>query len=714
MRIWPFRQRAADVPEPVSVGTVRARAAYNRPYGDALGYLPPPADVNVFRIMRRALPVLDTAVDLLVKLTGDATVVWDSDRVQSEWDAWAEQVHVAPLGVGFNWWLNGHIERAIMYGTAASEIVLDSRGRDIYGFQFIPTNTLKLRPDPENPMRIVIAQQQPGNPTPVVLDRDFIAINAHEPEDDSPYGQSIWADCPFMSELLIEMTHATKQDWNRVGAPSFALTVEVPPGLDPSVDVQSLMGRLLGSIKQHWTDAMTSRREGTIKDFFGAGNIKIQTVGADGSRLEFATPWRSAMEQIVAVSHLPAWMLGLHWSSTERLSQEQAQALEDVILDYQSDYTPTVAFVADWWARVRGYANIDRVIDWPALSIRDRVEQARAAVFEAQAAASRESTGAALWRAGVFDQQRYADFVCDEENTEIAEQTAVPPMPSGGGLFLSAKSAPTAKFEADEPEVEVPYSGEQPKTNEQRAAIQSMYNDCRAAVIELRDRVFELLGLDVQRRAPGINWDEPTQAAFDEAVELFLTRMAGEDRTRMGFVSPETADGIIQEHDRFAYALGIRDISDLGATDTDPLLPSRNSEGVRHLLERAFDRLSDQGRLRLEGVTEDLRGIIEGGMARGVSPLDMAKEMGRRFDQYAGWEFQRLARTEVAFSQVDGQLAECRAEGIDTSGVEGDPPPWHPNCLCSISIDRDEDGTWRAHYDVAATACELCQTYAGR
>lgn len=38
--------------------------------------------------------------------------------------------------------------------------------------------------------------------------------------------------------------------------------------------------------------------------------------------------------------------------------------------------------------------------------------------------------------------------------------------------------------------------------------------------------------------------------------------------------------------------------------------------------------------------------------------------------------------------------------------------PGTPNCLCDLSIEQQEDGSWKAVYMIAATACDLCQTYA--
>jgi hypothetical protein len=194
--------------------------------------------------------------------------------------------------------------------------------------------------------------------------------------------------------------------------------------------------------------------------------------------------------------------------------------------------------------------------------------------------------------------------------------------------------------------------------------------------------------------------------------------MAGQYRDRMGFANPDTGDGIIQQWDRFAHAIGVTRATEMSGAEAAQILPGRNSDAIRSLMENAFERLSDQGTLRLEGQLGELRTILSEGMALGSNPIEISREMAGRFDSYEGWEFERLARTEVAFSQNAGLMDEFNAEGINMSLVEGDVPPWHPNCMCSISIEEttNDQGTteWVAVYDISDQACDLCLSYVGR
>lgn len=735
---WWSRRKVVTRADERVVATIQGRPQYWSPYASTGTYLPGTTDPAIYKLLRQALPVLDASIDQLVRLTGNPDIVWDSERVQREWDEWQEVCRVAPLTRGFSNWLDGHRERTLIFGTAATEVVIDTPGRDIHGLQYIAPSTLRLRVDPANPMDVVVAQVQAGATEPVVLDRDFIVINAHKAEDDSPYGVSLFARIPFIAELCLEMVHALKQDWNRVGAPSFALIVKVPPGLDPSVDVSTLMGGLLGGMKEHWQAAMTRRQaDGAIKDFFGAGDISIQTVGADGKRLDFEVPWRAALEQIVSVTHLPPWMLGFHWSTTERLSEEQAQALEDVIQDYQDDFSPTALFVADWWAKVRGYAAVGRELRWPSLSLRDRVEIARAEMITAQAAQTRQKTGRQLWADGVYNQQRYADYVVGEK-TELAAVLPEPAEPvdrgpaPAGGPQLMARPAQRAlpepcgcgeTYKRGEDAATSIGEGEEPHDQRIADAIDGFYKDAKTAVRELRRDTWQILDLpEVENRAatPSLTRaDDPfsmtpaQERKLDTAIEKFLEKMAGEDRTRRGFAdAAEANDGIIQQYDVYAHSVGVKRAVEMTEAEGGASVDlSRDGPAVQGLLEHAFDRLSDQGHMRLDDQLGEIKEIIADGVEFGENPLSIARSLSDRFDSYETREFSRLARTEVAFAQVEGQMNEFRAEGVDVTAVENDPPPWHPNCMCDCTIERDENGNWRAVYEIAATACDLCQAY---
>ena len=68
-------------------------------------------------------------------------------------------------------------------------------------------------------------------------------------------------------------------------------------------------------------------RSGSVRDFVAVGDVDIQVIGADAPVLDSEVPVRQILEQVVAKTGIPPFMLGLSWSSTERMSSQQADML---------------------------------------------------------------------------------------------------------------------------------------------------------------------------------------------------------------------------------------------------------------------------------------------------------------------------------------------------------------------------------------------------
>lgn len=58
-------------------------------------------------------------------------------------------------------------------------------------------------------------------------------------------------------------------------------------------------------------------------------------IGADNQIIDTQVPVRQMLEQIVAKLGLPPFILGLSWSTTERMSQQQAEILASELESYR-------------------------------------------------------------------------------------------------------------------------------------------------------------------------------------------------------------------------------------------------------------------------------------------------------------------------------------------------------------------------------------------
>jgi SPP1 gp7 family putative phage head morphogenesis protein len=250
-------------------------------------------------------------------------------------------------------------------------------------------------------------------------------------------------------------------------------------------------------------------------------------------------------------------------------------------------------------------------------------------------------------------------------------------------------------------------SGEKPKWRALREAINGLYSDLQRPLTRLEEQVYRLLGLP-QPKAEAFRYTAAMRRVLDEALELYLAEIAGPDRTREGFVEggmdADTPDGVLQQWSVFSYAVGLRHGADL-ADGAQTLTAGRQSPAVRHMLDSAFTRMSENGRLRLEGVKDEIHSILTSATAAGLGPLDTGRQLSMQFDQYKRYEFERLARTEAAFAAEAGSRDQMRDLGVTHvqwvlgSGAcpicqsyagkiieiddEENQPPVHPNDLCS-------------------------------
>ena len=152
------------------------------------------------------------------------------------------------------------------------------------------------------------------------------------------------------------------------------------PGEDEGAFAQERCGQLA----TEWTAAMQQTRAGSVRDFVAVGDVDIKVIGADGPVLDSQVPVRQILEQLVARTGIPPFMLGLSWSSTERMSAQQADMLTSEITAIRRSLEPILCRVAELWLRLHGYD--DRVeILWDDINLQDIVEEAKAGLYRAQA-----------------------------------------------------------------------------------------------------------------------------------------------------------------------------------------------------------------------------------------------------------------------------------------------------------------------------------------
>ncbi len=121
-----------------------------------------------------------------------------------------------------------------------------------------------------------------------------------------------------------------------------------------------------------------------IRDFVAVGDVQIKVIGADNQILDSEIPVQQMLEQIVAKTGLPPFMLGLSWSSTERMSSQQADVLTSELEAYRRILTPVIRKVCVVYLNSLGYSCNTKVV-WDDITLQDEVELSRAELYRAQA-----------------------------------------------------------------------------------------------------------------------------------------------------------------------------------------------------------------------------------------------------------------------------------------------------------------------------------------
>jgi hypothetical protein len=137
-------------------------------------------------------------------------------------------------------------------------------------------------------------------------------------------------------------------------------------------------------IAKEWADGMNSAKYGQVKDFVAVGDIDIKVIGAENQLFDTEVPVRQLLEQIVAKLSIPPFLLGLNWSSTERMSSQQADILTSELEYYRRILTPVIRDIGNAYLCSRGFDAVCSV-EWDNINLQDESALAEARLKNAQA-----------------------------------------------------------------------------------------------------------------------------------------------------------------------------------------------------------------------------------------------------------------------------------------------------------------------------------------
>lgn len=353
------------------------QTSYSQPFESLCNFFP--SNINhpdLYRSLREAIPIIDTAIYKLVRLTGGFSVVSNNGKNQKQLDDFVRNVNVGGAGKGLQQFIDTYFEQLLTFGTSVGEIVTDCDG--INSLYNVPIENISLKRNPKNFNEVLICRPDSLSGTPIKY-QDLVMYSTLNPEAGSITGNSILKGLPFVASILLKIYNSMGQNWERAGNLRYAVTYN--PGSD-MLDRAYAKERAT-QIATEWSNAMNGIR---VKDFVAVGDVQIKVIGADGQILDSEIPVKQMLEQIIAKLSIPPFMLGISWSTTERMSSQQADALTTELSAYRRILTPVIEKICSLFLRFCGNSDGVEVV-WDEITLQDAVEQARADLYSAQAKA---------------------------------------------------------------------------------------------------------------------------------------------------------------------------------------------------------------------------------------------------------------------------------------------------------------------------------------
>ena len=354
------------------------RNGSTHPFGMLRSYTPlGGSEEMIYRQMRQAIPVLDAAVGKLVRLSGGFSVACKNTEAQRKLEDFLKNVPCGRGQWGIDSFLAAYVDSLLTYGRAIGELVVS--GGKLRAVCWGDVTNLEIQEGETVLDTIVCGLDERGVMRPLPY-QHLLLFTTMNPEPEHPYGVSMFRGMPFLADVLMKIYNTMGSNWERAGNIRYSVICKGGENLDPVV-VQE-RGR---QVAAEWGKAMEDVKNGTVRDFVAVGDVEIKVIGGEAPILDSEVPVRQILEQIVAKTGLPPFLLGLNWSTTERMSTQQADLLTSELWALRRTVEPAVAKICRTFLALEGLD--PRVeIHWNDISLQDITEEAKAELYLAQAA----------------------------------------------------------------------------------------------------------------------------------------------------------------------------------------------------------------------------------------------------------------------------------------------------------------------------------------
>ena len=334
-------------------------------------------EYELYDTLRKNIPVIDACIGKIIRLTGDFKLKAEKESVQPLLDRFAMDVPVGISGVSINTFADMYLDSLLTYGRAIGEILPDKSNRTISGLWVGDGSIYRVRQGAGR--NDIVISRAYGSEETHNLNTENVVYTALNPSPKHPDGVSILRGIPALSDILMRIYECIGQNFDRVGNVRYAVTYNPTDESDKAFAKERAM-----EIAQAWSDGMTAAKYGNVKDFVAVGDVQIKVIGAENQLIDTEIPVRQILEQIISKLAIPPFLLGLNWSTTERMSSQQADILTSELEYYRRLLTPILRKIGLTFLRLNGIDS-DVSVEWANINLQDEEALARARLYNAQA-----------------------------------------------------------------------------------------------------------------------------------------------------------------------------------------------------------------------------------------------------------------------------------------------------------------------------------------
>ena len=353
------------------------RSSREHPFGSLRHFTPlGGGEERIYRELRESIPVLDAAVGKMIRLCGGFSVRCPDPKAQRMLEDFLRRCPCGRGQVGIDSFLSVYLDSLLTYGRSIGEMVV--AGGKLRAVCWGDVTVLEVHEGANALDTELWSMDEHGRMRPLPYQHLLLFTTLH-PEPEHPYGVSIFRGMPFLADILLKIYNTLGINWDRAGNVRYSVICKGGDNLDPAIAQER--GRQMAA---QWSKAMEETKSGTVRDFVAVGDAEIKVIGGETPILDSEIPVRQILEQLVAKTGLPPFLLGLNWSTTERMSTQQADLLTSELWALRRVVEPAMEKICRTFLALEGLD--DRVeLCWDDISLQDITQEAQADLYRAQA-----------------------------------------------------------------------------------------------------------------------------------------------------------------------------------------------------------------------------------------------------------------------------------------------------------------------------------------